>query len=80
MCCGTPTRPAPASGIRAVMDVLDIEVVDNGRGDTHASGEAGHGLRGMAERATALGGRVDAGPAAGGGWRVHAELPLKAAP
>jgi signal transduction histidine kinase len=34
-----------------------------------------HGLRGMAERAAALGGRVEAGPTADGGFRVLALLP-----
>lgn len=33
------------------------------------------GLRGMAERAESRGGRLDAGPDAGGGWTVQAELP-----
>lgn len=37
---------------------------------------AGTGLRGMAERAEALGGRVDAGRLPDGGWRVRAVLPL----
>jgi signal transduction histidine kinase len=37
---------------------------------------AGRGLRGMAERAEALGGRIEAGPRPEGGWRVHAVLPL----
>ena len=41
-----------------------------------ADTDAGLGLRGMAERATALGGRVTAGPRDEGGWRVHAVLPL----
>jgi signal transduction histidine kinase len=30
----------------------------------------------MAERAAALGGRLDVGPRDEGGWRVHARLPL----
>jgi len=30
----------------------------------------------MAERAASLGGRVEAGAAAGGGFRVHASLPV----
>jgi signal transduction histidine kinase len=50
-----------------------VEVEDDGRGGT-ANG-AGHGLAGMRERAAALGGELRAGPAAGGGFRVHAELP-----
>jgi signal transduction histidine kinase len=37
---------------------------------------SGSGLRGMAERAEALGGRVEAGPRPEGGWQVHAVLPL----
>ncbi|MGW6944916.1 hypothetical protein ACWGF3_38725, partial [Streptomyces xanthophaeus] len=35
----------------------------------------GHGLLGMRERATALGGSCFAGPRYGGGYRVHAILP-----
>jgi signal transduction histidine kinase len=42
-------------------------------------GTTGFGLRGMAERAAALGGRFAAGPMASGGWLVRAELPLKPA-
>jgi signal transduction histidine kinase len=55
--------------------VLSIEVTDDGRANGIAA-TPGHGLRGMAERATALGGHVDAGPLKEGGWRVGAELPL----
>jgi hypothetical protein len=33
----------------------------------------------MAERAEALGGRIEAGRLPEGGWRVHAVLPLAAA-
>lgn len=40
----------------------------------------GHGLIGMRERATVLGGTVAAGPDATGGYRVRVELPLTAAP
>jgi signal transduction histidine kinase len=61
--------------VRALSDMLDIEITDDG----HANGVgviAGHGVRGMTERAAALRGRVDAGPRAEGGWRVHAVLPL----
>ena len=36
----------------------------------------GHGLVGMRERATMLGGSLEAGPAAGGGFRVTAVLPV----
>jgi signal transduction histidine kinase len=61
--------------VRARSDTLDIEVTDDGRSDSEGV-SPGLGLRGMAERAAALGGRLDAGPRGEGGWRVHAELPL----
>ena len=38
------------------------------------------GIVGMRERAAILGGTLEAGPAAGGGFRVHASLPLESAP
>jgi signal transduction histidine kinase len=37
----------------------------------------GHGLVGMRERVSAVGGELHAGPAAGGGFAVHAVLPLE---
>jgi signal transduction histidine kinase len=56
---------------------LEIDVRNDGapvaRGSSNGSGT---GLRGMAERAEALGGRVEAGPLPDGGWLVHAVLPL----
>jgi signal transduction histidine kinase len=61
--------------VRAWHDELDIEITDDGRADT-AVVDAGLGLRGMSERAAALGGRVHVGPRENGGWRVHAVLPL----
>ena len=67
-------------------DGLDIEVEDDGPGgDREADAPAladgsGNGLRGMRERAAAVGGRLDAGPRAEGGWRVHARLPLQVVP
>ena len=41
------------------------------------AGEAGHGLRGMRERAGMLGGELHAGPTADGGFEVTATLPLR---
>jgi signal transduction histidine kinase len=61
--------------VRASADTLDIEVTDDGRANS-AGVNPGHGLRGMAERATALGGRIRVGPGDEGGWRVKAVLPL----
>jgi signal transduction histidine kinase len=54
-------------------DSLTIEVVDDGR--AAAAPRAGNGVPGMTERARALGGTLDAGPAPGGGYRVLARLP-----
>jgi len=61
--------------VRALEDRLTIVVADDGTG-AGAPGGAGAGVRGMRERAAALGGTLDAGPAADGGWRVEAALPL----
>ncbi len=44
------------------------------------TGAAGHGLRGMRERASAAGGTIDIGPLPGGGFRVAARLPLARPP
>jgi signal transduction histidine kinase len=43
-------------------------------------GDEGHGLIGMRERAALYGGAVAAGPAAGGGWVVEADLDLNPPP
>lgn len=59
---------------------LVIEVLDNGQPHapvTAAARVAGHGLAGMRERAAALGGSCEAGPAGGAGWQVLAEIPLR---
>ena len=53
---------------------LHMQVTDDGRGAAATHGD-GHGLAGMRERLVMYGGRVDAGPATGGGWRVAADLP-----
>jgi signal transduction histidine kinase len=61
--------------VRTTSSSLDIEVTDDGRSDD-LEVSPGLGLRGMTERATALGGRINAGPRTGGGWSTHAVLPL----
>ncbi|MGW0828424.1 sensor histidine kinase [Streptomyces sp. NPDC002845] len=57
---------------------VEITVLDNGSGDHDASPQdsGGHGLLGMRERVTALGGSCASGPRYGGGFRVHAILPV----
>lgn len=41
------------------------------------SGSGGHGIPGMSARAASVGGQLDAGPAADGGWVVEATLPAR---
>ncbi len=61
------TTPGPANG--------------NGHGRPVRASGGGHGVAGMAERAAAFGGTLDAGPRAAGGWEVMATLrDCKAAP
>lgn len=54
---------------------LEVEVLDDGRGATVSGVHSGRGLIGMRERASALGGTLDTGPTATGGFRVAARLP-----
>jgi len=58
-----------------------IEIGDDGRGVEDHGREAGggNGLLGMRERAAALGGDLEAGPLAAGGYRVRARLPVDGA-
>ncbi|MDG4779675.1 sensor histidine kinase [Micromonospora sp. WMMD961] len=59
-------------------DEVTVEVTDRGAGAGAAPTDGGgHGLAGMRERVTALGGRLTAGPRAGGGFRVYARLPVE---
>jgi signal transduction histidine kinase len=54
---------------------LDVEIVDDGTAAGDATGR-GHGLIGMRERATVLGGELRAGPRSQGGFAVRASIPL----
>jgi signal transduction histidine kinase len=57
---------------------LTLEVVDDGSGHEPADGDQpGHGIVGMRERVTSMGGRFAAGPKRSGGFRVDAWLPIR---
>jgi signal transduction histidine kinase len=60
-------------------EAVMIEVTNSASGGSTAVGQlgAGRGLTGMRERAERLGGTVEAGPVARGGWRVGAVLPMR---
>ena len=64
--------------VRCDEEALEVDVLDDGRAAPSEGG--GHGLVGMCERAALLGGTLEAGPHPQGGFRVHARLPLEAAP
>lgn len=55
---------------------LKLDIWDNGSAHGPPAGGSGLGMLGMRERALALGGSCEAGPAPGGGWRVSVRLPF----
>jgi signal transduction histidine kinase len=74
--------PRPTSAhlaLRCESRSVELEVTDTGAiaartGSSASLAGSGRGLSGMRERAAAYGGRLDAGPAPDGGWRVHLRL------
>jgi signal transduction histidine kinase len=63
--------------LRYAPRALDVEVRDDGRGPARANGDgAGHGLIGMRERVALYGGALETGARDGGGFAIHAHLPL----
>ncbi|TDB77695.1 sensor histidine kinase [Micromonospora sp. KC723] len=61
--------------IRYLVQELEVDVTDDGRA-TRPANVDGLGLIGMRERVGAHGGVLEAGPRAGGGWRVRARFPV----
>jgi signal transduction histidine kinase len=72
---GAPTRVV----VRYEADAVSVEVTDDGPGPQPTSATVGRGLVGMRERAESLGGTLEVGPRADGGYRVHARLPIEPA-
>jgi len=62
--------------IRYAPDAVELEVADDGHGEGKALPAGGHGLVGMRERVFMYGGELETGARAGGGYAVHARLPL----
>ncbi len=63
--------------IRYEHKTVELEISDDGRGEDPAA-DGGHGLVGMRERVSLVGGDLEAGAASSGGYLVRARLPLDA--
>jgi signal transduction histidine kinase len=67
--------------IEATGSLLEVSVTDDGTGVSRLSGSesfgSGRGIAGMRQRASLLGGTLDAEPRPEGGFRVWARLPLQ---
>jgi two-component system sensor histidine kinase DesK len=66
-------RHSDAHRVRVSVSAWTVEIVDDG--SSLPPGADGHGLSGLRERLAQVGGRLDAGPVDGGGFRLYAEVP-----
>jgi len=73
---------AATVSLRYAADAVTITVTDDGAGQAGDEPEdwSGHGIQGMGERASAVGGSLRAGPVHGGGFSVTATLPTALTP
>jgi two-component system, NarL family, sensor histidine kinase DesK len=64
--------------VRAAAGDAGVEVLDDGIGNgrTATRPEGGNGLTGLRERAASLRGRIEAGTAPGGGYRLAFSVPV----
>lgn len=67
-------RHSRAQQVRVQVSPTTVEVVDDGAGCAAMVSE-GHGLTGLRERLSSVGGHLEAGPLAGGGYRLFAQVP-----
>jgi signal transduction histidine kinase len=72
-------KHASATHVRAVLRYgeaeLEVDVSDDGVTAGNGAG-ARRGLAGTRERVEVFGGKLEAGPRPGGGWRLHATFPV----
>jgi signal transduction histidine kinase len=73
-------RHAPGAAVDVELDYADdallVRVRDNGPGPPDSAAAEGHGLIGMRERATVVGGSLRVGPGPGCGLLIEAVLPV----
>ncbi len=72
-------KHADRASARVTLDygdaALAVNVEDDGTPRANGTSAPGHGLIGIRERASVVGGEVEAGPREGGGYEVRARLP-----
>src|SRR5207244_12440735 len=59
---------------------LELEIVDDGQGDSKRTSGGGHGLVGMRERVALYGGRFDASRRPSGGFGITGVLAIRSRP
>ncbi len=72
-----PGTPGAAVALRRTGSAVEVEVVDAGGTRPGTGAGTRRGIAGVRERAALLGGRAEAGPVDGGGWRVHVVIPVE---